>query len=381
MMFQSDERGSAMLVAIGILFMLGLLGAAAVQTSTTDMNIVENYQHEMHSFYVAESGIEHAYAVMRDSLNWRNGFMEQPFAGGNYTVTMVDRGTIPALLDTVVMTSRGFFQGAISVIEAKFALAAAFQWAAFSDSSMTMCGTAYTDSYDSDSGTYAATMLLESGNIGSNGQVDVCGTADVNGDATTATAGAMDIYGSGFVSGDTTSSSPLVILDPVPQSEIDDAENNNAAPAGLAGSYSYNAGTNNLRVNPGNVLVLSSGVYYFNDVDIRGTVIIPPGTSVEIYVVGDMDFGSQADVNVAGQPRNLLIFSVGSTIRIAGGAEIRAVIYAPDTQFNMSGGSELFGAYVGNFGGGVGNSNFHYDRSLGDLKLKNNLERVSWREL
>jgi len=376
-----NERGSAMLTALGIMMMLALLGTAVVQTARTDMDIAENYQDDLKSFYSAEAGIEHAFATIRDSINWRGGFDEHDFAGGWYTVTMVDSSSGDPLVDTIIVTSTGFNDGAMTTVQVKFAHLSAFQWAAFADEYMRLCGTAYTDSFDSDSGTYAATVLLEGGNIGSNGHVDICGTADINGDASTSTPGEMDVTGSGFVNGDTTTTAPVVILDPVPQSEIDFAEANSMAPAGMTGAFTYNAGTKTLRVNPGQTLTLASGVYYFTDIRINGIVELAPGASVQIYLVGDADIQAQAEINVAGAPADFQIFSVGDDFTIAGGAEMWTVLYAPDTEISLIGSSELYGAYLGNIANNNGGANFHYDRSLGDLQLGNVFAKVSWREL
>lgn len=375
-----NDHGAAMMIALGVLLMLGVLGTAAVQTAKVDMDIAENFQHDVKSLYVADAGAEHAYAVIRDSLSWRTGFTEYPFAGGDYTVVLIDRFTIPALDDTIVGYSLGRYQGAQTVVEFKLAHSQAFRWALYSDSALTMCGTSYTDSYDSDSGSYAATMSLTGGDVGSNGQVDLCGDSDINGDATSSTPGEMDIYGSADVN-DTSTTAPLIILDPVPQSEIDDAENNNIAPGGLSGSFTYNAGTDNIRVLPTQILILADGVYFFNDFDISGTIQLAPGASVRIYLVGDAKLGSQAKINITGKPVDFQIYSVGDEFRIAGGAEMRAVVYAPETEFSLTGGADLYGAFVGDFGSGVGNTQFHYDRSLGELPLLNILARISWREV
>ena len=42
-MLCANERGAAMMAALAILLMIGMIGAAVVQTSSTDMTIAENY--------------------------------------------------------------------------------------------------------------------------------------------------------------------------------------------------------------------------------------------------------------------------------------------------------------------------------------------------
>jgi hypothetical protein len=377
----SNERGAAMLVTLALLVMISLLGMSAVQMSSTDMSITENFQQDTRSFYLAEGGIEHAYGVLRDSASWREGLTGQTSGGGQYNVSIVDEDSFPALADTLVFVSIATRSGAKSMVEVKFAPTRPFRWAAFADDHMDLNGGTYTDSYDSDSGTYAATMLLEGGDVGSNGYVDISGTADINGDAGTASAGDLSIGGAGVVSGDTTTTAPMQVFDPVSQADIDYAESNNTAPGGLSGTFNFNAGNKSLRVNPGNTLTLANGTYYFSSMDISGDVVIPVGATVKIYIDGDIQVQSLARINVAGKPIQCQIYSRGSEIRVNGGAEMRSVVYAPDTEIRLTGGGDLFGAYIGNVATDNGGSNFHYDRSLGDFELAKHYSKVAWREL
>jgi hypothetical protein len=377
----NNETGAAMFVAMALLVMISLLGLSAVQMTSTDMSITENFQQDTRSFYVAEGGVEHAYGILRDTASWRTGLSNQSVGGGMYNVTITDEATQPALLDTLVFVSSSERSGARSTIEVKFAPTRPFRWAAFADDHMDLNGGTYTDSYDSDSGTYAATMLLEGGDVGSNGYVDISGTADINGDAGTASAGDLSIGGAGVVSGDTTTTAPMQVFDPVTVADIDYAEANNTAPGGLSGTYNFNAGNKSLRVNPGNTLTLADGMYYFSSMDISGDIVIPAGSTVKIYIDGDIQVQSMAKINVAGIPIQCQIYSRGSLIRINGGAEIRSVVYAPDTEIRLTGGGDLYGAYVGNVATDNGGSNFHYDRSLGDFELEKHYSKVAWREM
>ncbi len=274
MKYLQSESGSAILVSLVVLMMLGLVGMASVQQSDTDWSIADNYQSDVKSFYTAEAGVERAYAVLRDSSAWRTGFTAEAFAGGSFDVTLIDSTTEPALDDTIIVRSTGTRQSALSRIEVKFAPLEGFGWAAFGDDYLKVCGTSMTDSFDSDSGSYAATRLDEEGDVGSNGFVDLCGSAQIGGNAETSSPGDMEIDGGAAVSGDTTTTAPVVILDPVPQWEVDFAFANSNAPASLSGDFTYNNGTRNVRILPGRTMTLNvSGVYYFKDMDIQGAII------------------------------------------------------------------------------------------------------------
>lgn len=376
-----NESGAAMFVALAIMIMISLLGMSAVQMSTTDMSITENFQQDARSFYLAEGGIEHAYGILRDTSTWRTGLSDQSAGGGEYDVFVRDVATDPALGDTVVFVSVATRSIAKTSIEVKFAPTRPFRWAAFADDHMDLNGGTYTDSYDSDSGSYAATMLPTGGDVGSNGYVDISGDAEINGDAGTASAGDLSIGGSAYVGGDTTTTAPMQVFDPVSQDDVDYAEANNTAPGGLSGTFNFNAGNKSLRVNPGNTLTMMGGIYYFSSMDLSGDIVIPAGETVRLYIDGDIQLQSQAKVNIAGKPNQLQIYSRGSQIRINGGAELRSVVYAPDTEIRLTGGGDLYGAYVGNVATDNGGSNFHYDRSLDEFELMKHYSKVAWREL
>jgi hypothetical protein len=378
---QNNETGAAMLVALAIMIMISLLGMSAVQMSSTDMSITENFQQDARSFYLAEGGIEHAYGILRDTSTWRTGLIGQSAGGGTYDVYVTDETSDPALGDTVVFVSVAMRSMAKSSVEVKFAPTRPFRWAAFADDHMDLNGGTYTDSYDSDSGTYAATKLLTGGDVGSNGYVDISGDAEINGDAGTASAGDLAIDGSAYVGGDTTTTAPMQVFDPVSEDDVDFARLNNTAPGGLSGTFNFNAGNKSLRVNPGNTLTLADGIYYFSSMDISGDIVIPVGSTVKIYIDGDIQVQSLAKINVAGKPIQLQIYSRGSEIRINGGAEMRSVVYAPDTEIRLTGGGDLYGAYVGNVATDNGGSNFHYDRSLDEFEMMKHYSKVAWREL
>jgi len=376
-----DDKGSAMIISLVILLMLGVIGIAAVQNSNTDMDIAENYQTDMKSFYVAEAGVELAYTVLRDTVAWRGGFTDYPFAGGSITVSLVDSLAQPALDDTILVYSTGTRSEAMTRLEVKLAPQRPFGWGAHGDDNLKACGGTGTDSYNSDSGSYAATKLLAGGNLGSNGPVDVCGTSDIYGGVATSLPGELDIDGGALVTGDTTSLAPEIFYPPVPQADFDYAEANNNAPAGLSGDFKYNAGAHSLKVLPGNTAVLESGTYYFESIDNSGAIALAPGAQVTIYLDGDIKMIAGSSFNSGGKPRDALIKAGPGKINLAAGVEIVAAVYAPESDFNLTGQADLYGSFIMNSVSDTGGSKFHYDRSLRDLDLPGNYVKVAWREL
>lgn len=64
-----NQKGIALLVAIGILLMVSLIGLAAVLTSNTETSISVNNKNDAQAFYSAEGGIDAAQADMKSALN------------------------------------------------------------------------------------------------------------------------------------------------------------------------------------------------------------------------------------------------------------------------------------------------------------------------
>jgi hypothetical protein len=131
-----NERGIALVVALIILTVLVLVGAIAIMTSTTDLNISANYKAGNEALYVAEAGLERARAYLKtvtnmDSVLTTNGGMPfgltpVSFGSGTYSVVVTNNtgdagGASHDSDNTVVVTSTGTSTGGGKrVIEAVF---------------------------------------------------------------------------------------------------------------------------------------------------------------------------------------------------------------------------------------------------------------------
>jgi len=52
-----NERGMALILALVMLTLLGILGALALDTSTTDLKISGNFRSEQYAFYAGDGGV------------------------------------------------------------------------------------------------------------------------------------------------------------------------------------------------------------------------------------------------------------------------------------------------------------------------------------
>ena len=384
---KNNDRGSALLIALALILMLSGVAMMATDRATTDIDLSYNQIHNEQAFYIAEAGLTRAVKELDDRVLWRAGFDREPFGGGVFSVRITDSSTVAGLDDTMIVVSNGERDAAKAMLEALVVplYLYPFDYAAFGDTAMTFAQSSCTDSYNSDSGSYAATQDTLGGDIGSNGTVSIEGGSTIGGSASASEDGSIDISGTSTVLGDTNSTLPETPLPPIPDSSFTNAESGNLAPLGFTGTYTYDPLTNDLLIQRDDTLSLSSGVYYFNNITMERSahLEIDPGATVEIYVNGNLEFGRYSSVNAGGIPSDFTILSRGDNITIAQDSEFRGLIYAPDAtaiikQNDLFYGSLVAGSIVMSQGTCI-----HYDRSLmGSVRLEiGKVDVVAWREM
>ena len=382
-----QKNGSTLLVVMALMALLTMVAIMSADRATLDIDLSYNQLHSEKAFYAADAGIKHAVTVLNDSADWRTGFLKKEFSGAHYTVAVIDSLTQPGLLDTIILKSTAVDFGAVGNVEAKVVpkYDKPFQYAAYGKDSTIMKNTACTDSFNSDSGSYAATQLNEYGNVGSNGNIRMANTADVYGDASTS-GGTISLDGSAVVYGDTSSSAPEVDMNMTPQSEFDWAESNNNAPFGFSGDFDYNSTTYALNLNNMyDTVTLSSGVYYFSTFSLRNqsALLLAPGAEVTIYMTGNLDLEQGSSINPGGTAADLIIYSQGTELNINNGTEFQAGFWGPDTYISIEQNTDVYGSIVGGVVSIANSACVHFDRKLlkySKLILKE-MAIVAWREM
>lgn len=241
---------------------------------------------------------------------------------------------------------------------------------------LTLSGGAFTDSFDSSEGTYAATAQASGGDVGSNGNVNLNGSnTQVEGNiavlnpAQGACSAGDDITSSpGAFQGTATLSAPQTYPLPPPIS-----------PAAPTTNQSYTADTTlppgsygNVNVSGGSTLTLSPGTYNLNSLALTGNSqlqISPPGqVIINIQGTGSgnaVDLSGGTISNTTDIPLNMQINYDGSQpIVLSGGSGSYGIVYAPNAPIKISGGGDWYGAVLGNSFTDVGGSAVHFDRSL-----------------
>ncbi|MEW6410975.1 MAG: PilX N-terminal domain-containing pilus assembly protein [Candidatus Zixiibacteriota bacterium] len=380
----ANQRGSALLIALALMALLTVVAITALDRSTTDVDMSYNQLHDDQAFYIAEAGINRACAELSNDLSWRSGFTCVAFNDGQYTVTLDDSTTNASLADTVVVTSMAERNGASSGIEVYMVpiIFRPFQYALFGDSSVDMRNSALTDSYNSDSGTYAGTVLFDYGDIGSNGTIDAANGAMLGGDVATATEGGLSINPGATVAGDTTSTAPEQELPLIPDEVWAEVAVVNDNATGISGSYTYNPSTHSFLTS--GTVIFQTGTYFFSSVELKNTASLElaPGAVVTIYVTGDIELKNSSQVNLDGSPMDLQFYSQGDIV-LKNSGDIFATFYSPDGFGDLRNSGDFYGSIVAEDILVHNSAGFHFDRHLLDIEWPSisGMMVVAWREI
>jgi hypothetical protein len=303
-------------------------------------------------------------------------------------VSLTDSVANAALFDTVIIQSEGIYDqgtGRVELITVPTYLHP-FAYAMFGKAGIAFDKNTCTDSYNSDSGSYATTVLDSLGSVGTNGTVVSARDVNFGGDISTATPGGITLGIHNTVNGDTTSTRDSVDIPDIPSSEFAWAESVSAAQHGISGSgYTYNNGTKALVGGSYSNVVLASGVYYFSSIELGqgSTLTLAPGAEVTIYVTGDVILRQQSTMNDGGSPADLRIYSNGSTLQFDQDNTFYGAFYGPNAHIQYDQTTQVYGSLVGNTLKLDQGACFHYDRDLAKIKKfkTGDMVLVAWREL
>lgn len=379
------NKGSALLTALALMAIISLVAISAVDQANTDVDISYNQHYDKQAFYIAEAGLNRALARISENPAWDSGFVDIQHEDGSFSVLYIDNISEPALLDTVIIRSLATIKnskGGVEVLLVPLQFNP-FKYAMYGDEVIDIRNSMTTDSYNSDSGTYAATVLSDDGSIGSNGDVIVKNGATVGGDAITSEDGGLVINTGATVTGDTTSTAPVHGLELIPQSEFDWAETVSIASTGISGTYDYDPSTKTFEAEDGDV-VLSSGVYYFSSIILSkdASITLAPDAEVTIYITGDIEIKNSGDINAGGVPSDLIFNSQGDLV-LKNSGTISAVFYCPEGSADLRNSSDFYGSIVANDILAHNSADFHYDRELEKYKRTSEIykEQIAWKEV
>lgn len=387
-MILNEDHGSAILIALALMLMLAGVAALTIGTATNDIDLSYNQVHEEQAFYVAEAGAKRALSELNLDNDWRHGYKSTAFGEGAYSVGLTDSVKDNALFDTVLVRSTSEVRGARSTVELTVVpeYNHPFQFGMFADAGIFLDQSTCTDSYNSDSGSYATTQLDSLGSIGSNGTIGSSKLVNFGGDITVATPGGITLGAANVVNGDTTSTADSVELDIIPSEEFTWAKTNSIASTGMTGvNYAYNSGTRALTTGSYGEVTLTSGVYYFSSIQLgkESKVTLAPGAQVTIYVTGDVVLNQGSAMNDGGLPSALQIYSSGANLQFDQGNTFYGAFYGPNAHIQYDQTTQAYGSLVGNSIKLDKGACFHFDRDLANAthNTTGKMFEVAWGEI
>ena len=110
----TNQKGTAILIALSLIAMLVAVGIMSVDRSTTDIELSYNKLHEEQSFYGAEAGIARAMVLINSDTTWRGPILKEKLDNTEYTVIVLDSLWNPALIDTLIIRSTSNNSGSAS---------------------------------------------------------------------------------------------------------------------------------------------------------------------------------------------------------------------------------------------------------------------------
>jgi hypothetical protein len=398
--FAETERGNALIIAVLVVVAMVTLAAALMTTAAHESQESRAAGEQTKVLYVTEAGISHAIADLAAGGTGNLGSVSSPveFGGGTYWSTTVDNGD-----GSFTVTSTGLATSEAGGIEVVILEkpSSPFTKGLFGDLDIGASGKVFTDSYDSDLGTYASQATNfhalsglmyanANGDLASNGNIKLFGGVTILGDATPGPGGSVTITGGGVhVEGST---APAAAASPVPPVEYD-------PPIASTGDVYLDAGTT----------PLASGTYRYSSLTMDGSAELRVKGDVVLYVDGDVDVSGGAQVTIetgaslriqhggetfylAGNgvlnksqiPANFKVFSKAEGVQVAGTSGLYGAIYAPDAVISPLGTPDVFGSLVGKEVYVGGTSSFHYDEALaksGSTDGRRKFHIRSWRRI
>jgi hypothetical protein len=283
-----------------------------------------------------------------------------------------------------------------------------YSYAAFATdngcAALSFAGGASTNSYDSTQALVGGLPVLSNtyGNVGTNGNLTQVGNPTIiNGTLSTPRSGvgacnannvtAQTVVGQATLTEGINQLSQEVVYptppmpNPLPPTTSQGFTQNGGCPGGVPHcSVSANGATitpptpttevllGDVTINGNADVHLGPGVYVVNSLTMQGSakLITDPGGQVIIKIAGvgqatPLTITGDGVVNTSFNPQNLqFIYGGTGNIKLAGGDQTSAVIYAPQASAAITGGSDLYGAIVVKYLTETGGASIHYDRNL-----------------
>lgn len=380
------QKGAVALLLVGFVALaVGGLSVAMTLETRGAKTDVDRSDAQVRALELCETGIARAQmeiCAMTDADGNGIGNVAGSYAGGTYSVTATQNGSDWQLVATgrVAKSTRKIEQG----VHRTITFGRSYGLRATGDLTTTGSNT-QTDSYDSRLGTYASQATNTDakgpyagtkGGIGTNGNVYIT-DGRIRGDAIPGVGGTTTISGGGVVTGSTAApSTPLSLPNP-PLTDFTAAlaVNDNGNWSNSGATVTYNALGKTFSASGGGTVTFPGGTYIFSTFSLSGNTTVEFTGPTTIYVTNGFDTSGGVVNNTTGIASDLSVIAQQyalpgiptikkPTYSLSGGSGSFMTYYGPSTDLSISGGSSLYGSFVGKnvtLGGGTF---VHYDQAL-----------------
>lgn len=395
---RTGERGNILLAVVIVVLAVAGLAAAFVETGVQETANSAVAGERSRVGYIAETGVNEAMGELLTGGDGNVGTLSVKvnFAGGEFYSTCVDHGD-----GTFTVTSYGYLNQQKEAIEVVLAPedVPLFSKALFGDLDLGASGNVFTDSYDSDLGTYASqathnhavtgrTYAMTNGHLGSNRNIFIRGGVTVLGNATPGPGYTVQVSGgSSYIEGSTAPAMSPTVLPPVDYTPAIGSAGNYSTSGDVAfstGTYRYDqfsaGGTAKIRIQGDVILYVDDDLSF----TAQAQLIIEAGGSLTVYHAGkDFSLTGGGMLNETLEPSKFRLFSRADDVKFSGNSTFHGAVYAPSATIVPTGTTDIFGSFVGRQIDVGGTTNFHYDEALSRQGLNNRtrLKKVSWRKI
>ena len=379
--FPRGRAGSTLVLNILVMTVFAMTAVIVYAAAKSQVTAVVHDARVAEAHAIAEAGLEDAmHGIFMDPL-WRTGFVQKPFAGGYYTVTL-STDSLPLIVSTGYSSSMMLMGRAVKTVSARVEYTAgACPYAVMTSGDNGGTGIVIdgkVDAYDITATlTPTTTEFTTGGNVRSNKSVTVGGVAcpppHILGDVTHVTGGPSDANCvTGTIAATTTTLSVADATEP--------ATNDNLT--GITPLSAYSGGNaQKLDINAGQTVTLATGTYAFKQVNIAGSGILNVDTSsgsATIYLKNNFSATSGCQINNLSKiPARLKVLGIngGNHIKLNCASPLHAHIEGNQSYFELA--QEMYGHFcskrvdISSATGAVGL--LHYDLGGGGL-----VSHVKW---
>lgn len=377
---KSSQRGFILISLYLLLAVFAVYGLCVSTQSLADVRSAQKTEHNLQTLYLAEAGLDRAIVSLRDpafSALVSDGASDPEIrytalGAGGY---QVDIDPVPGRPGIYRIQASGFFPGTQTTLPdyrrrdvdsyARVQPSGGAPPGLFGEQGVNLNGSVRVDSYNSSSGAVRSTGH---GRVGTNAitasAVRINGSVVVYGDVMAGPGSASDairITGSSVVTGRVGSADQAYPINPVEEP----------------------AGTEDLRINGNQTVMLAGGVHHYRQLTVNGggrLTFSGPAT----LVVDSLTLNGNAIATSGNIPANLTIRVAGSSrVTLNGNASFYGTIYAPRSEVVLNGSNRLFGAVTGRLLTGNGSVELWGDDALsasGGSGTGNQVQVISWTE-